>query len=167
MATTVSSGMSRFGAVAGLAVLLAACSQGEVVEPPPTTASAPTTVAEVTTTIAPAAAPTSTVEPRTLPSYEVVERISGTEGDTLVVLLPEGDYDDLDVENLMAHLVDEFGPVAMHVVDVSEAVPLVLDEGTSADDPVLADHYLARLENGNRVVFMGPLSEFGWYLIGS
>jgi len=151
-------------AALGLAVAVSACSQEEVVAPP-------STLADVSATTDPAStqpaisSPSTTVAVREMPSFRVVEQIPSDEGEVIVILLDAGDHDDVDIENLMSHVVDEYGPAVAYVVDDEAAVALVLAGETSG--AVLAEHYLARLEDGNRVVYMGPLAEFGWYLVGS
>ncbi len=151
--------------LAGVLLVATGCSSDEAAEV--VTTSAPSTTVAPTTTVEQQEIPPTTVPARQLPSYEVVESVTTDEGSVLVVLLPEGSYDDIDIENLMLHMVDEFSPVGIHVVDDLEAAELVLDEEADPADPVLTEHYLARLEDGNRVVFVGPLAEFGWFLVGS
>ena len=159
--------MPRGAAVLVLGLVASACSAGELAEPPGTIEEPVTTLA-ATTTVAPAAVATTVALPtKTIPSYQVVEKVAASDGDVLIVLLPDGTYDDLDIENLMAHLVDEFAPFGIHVVNAEAAIELVLAEDMELADPVLAEHYLARLEDGNKVVYTGPLAEFGWFFVGS
>lgn len=159
--------MPRVAATLVLGLIASACTADELAKPPATTAAVVTTAAPTTTLAPTASATTISLPTKTIPSYQVVERVAGTEGDVLIVLLEEGTYDDLDIENLMLHLVDEFAPFGIHVVNNEAAVELVLAEDMELDDPVLAEHYLARLENGNKVVFAGPLAGEGWFLVGS
>jgi hypothetical protein len=169
--------MTRIGLAAGLTVLLlaaAACNrQEEIVDV--TTASSPTTQAAIATPTTQSqveaaeetgSAP-ATQDVREIPAYQIVQLVPGDQGDELVVLLDPGDYDDGDIEVLMTELVDEFGPYGAHIVDDPEAVPLVLAGEVDPTNEILAEHYYARLEGGNKVVYMGPLSEFGVFFLGS
>ena len=60
-----------------------------------------------TTTVAPGGHTTSTSlvgEP--VASYEVVARVSDPAGETLFIVIPEGAYTDVDIENFVVGLVD-------------------------------------------------------------
>jgi hypothetical protein len=131
-------------------------------------ASASTTTTTATTTSTSEGDP-STV---TIPRYQIVSREAGEDGDILVVLLDPDSYDgltDIDLQNVVAEVVDEFPPVLeAHVVDSPEAADVVLEaDRTEEDDALLADHYLARLEEGFRIVFSGPFEGRGDMILGS
>jgi hypothetical protein len=67
--------------------------------------------------------------------------------------------------------VQRFAPIAtLHIVDSDDGVALVLvpeADLTAADAAVLEVHYLARLEEGFRLVFEGPFAEVDAVIIGS
>ncbi len=168
--------------------LLAGCSgDDESEETTTSTTAAPvtslaTTQAPTTTTVVPAGgddtSTTTTTEATqgevALPGYSIVERVpgEGDEGDTVVILLDTDADDaitDIDIQGLLSEVVDEFGPVnAAFVVDSLEAAQIVLlDEFTQEQVDELEAHYLARLEDGFRIVFQGPFSEAGDLLISS
>jgi hypothetical protein len=76
---------------------------------------------------------------------------------------------DLDLYDVIADAVDRFPPIyEVHVVDTPAAAEAVLVE--SPDDEqqqVLAAHYLARLEDGYRIVYVGPFAESQDAVLGS
>ena len=139
-----------------------------------------TTIAPITT-LAPST--TTTVEPTTTtlapiqeldaPSYRIVDRqpIEGS-GDEVVVLLDPSSYDsltDLDLYDLIAEVVELFPPVSvLHVVDSAAAANLVVNaEATDAERASLASNYLARLDDGFRVTYLGPFATSGSAVLGS
>ncbi|MDP8959638.1 MAG: hypothetical protein M3N51_10710 [Actinomycetota bacterium] len=159
-----------------LALAASACDRGEesaatttvpVVVTPPTTEP----LAGATTTGVPGAG-AGTAAPTTVPGvpdYTIVSRSAGENGDTVVVLLEPGDYTDRDIENVVGSLIERFAPIReAHIVDSGEAAEAVLTDTPSPEqEAVLAEHYFARLEDGNRLVFLGPYAEQGEIIIGS
>lgn len=142
---------------------------------------ATTTVENVTTTLASTSTTTTEVTTTTLPpltqlsppQYRIVERAprEGT-GDEVVVLLDPSSYDaltDLDLYDLIAEVVELFPPIAtLHVVDDPAAANTVADPETATTDPAAdSEHYLARLENGFRIVYLGPFAASGTAVLGS
>ncbi len=129
------------------------------------TTAAATTVAGgngATTTLAPAFE---------VPEYSIQARISSESGDTVVVAVEPATYTDLDIENLVADVVQRFAPITtVHVVDDPAVVDLVLSEPTALTDEELAnrdEHYFARLEEGFRLVFEGPFGAVPEVILGS
>lgn len=122
--------------------------------------------------------PTTTVNPgdppeATFPEYEIKRRITGdASGDTVIVLLKADSYtelSDLDLRGVVTDVVEEYAPILQaHVVDSEDAVDLVLLEApTSAEQAILDEHYFVRLEEGFRIVFVGPFSDAGEQYLGS
>lgn len=76
---------------------------------------------------------------------------------------------DLDLYDVIADAADRFPPIYIaHVVDSPEAVEAVLLEEPNADQElILASHYLARLEDGFRIVYLGPFVDSGVAVLGS
>lgn len=129
-----------------------------------TTSRAPSTTT-TTTTLAP-------LEEATAPRYEIVSRTTEDGGDVVVVLLDPASYDnlsDLDLYDVTADVVDQFPPVyEVHIVDTSDAALLVLqDELDDEERALLAKHYFVRLEEGFRIVYVGPFSSAGTAVLGS
>lgn len=109
-----------------------------------------------------------------VPQFSIVSREEGEEGDTVVVLLDSESYDtltDIDLQNVVSEVVDDFPPVyEAHVVDREEAAALVVAdpaELTEEDQRLLDLYYLVRLEEGFRIVFVGPFEGEGTVILGS
>lgn len=158
---------------AGVTLVLTACQNGaadtttttesSLIDLPPV----PTTVVEDTTTTLPP------IDELSAPQYQIVKRIPGDGiGDELVVLLDPTSYDtltDIDIQDLIAEVVEFFPPVwTLHVVDDQVAVAVVIDpEATEDEIEAIEDHYLARLDNGVEITYLGPFSESGTGVLGS
>lgn len=158
-----------------LAAVLGACnsssdatttstSEAQVITTLPETTT--TTLPETTTTLA----PVSSLDP---PAYQIVGRapIEG-QGDEVVVLLDPTSYDsltDLDIYDLIGEVVELFPPVSvLHLVDDPAAANVVANpDASEAEREVLTDHYLARLEDGATIVYLGPFSARGTIVLGS
>lgn len=127
---------------------------------PDASAPPPTTIDEVASTVP------------SVPQYEVVSREPGSDGDTLIVLLDAGSYtslSDIDLQNVIADVYDRFAPVfEAHVVDDPEAAVIASRDGPAAVAlSTFADHYLVRLEDGFRIVFLGRFEDAGTTTLGS
>ncbi|MDH3500769.1 MAG: hypothetical protein OEM97_11635 [Acidimicrobiia bacterium] len=120
-----------------------------------------------------AATTSTTSAPIGPPEYEIAKRNEAEAGATVVVLLDPNSYtslSDLDLQGVIRDVYERFPPVlTVHVVDEAEAVDLVLLERALTDDEltVLDAHYLARLEDGIRIVYVGPFDEFPIAILGS
>jgi hypothetical protein len=169
--------MSRWLPVLGALLLsLSAISCTSSSEPPDTTTEAPPiTTLPSTTTSTQQVTTTSlgSVNELTPPRYQIVSR-TATEagGDEVVVLLDPTSYDsltDIDIYDVIAEVVELFPPVAvMHVVDDPSAANVVTDpDASDAARAVLTTHYLARLDEGFRVTYLGPFAASGSSVLGS
>ncbi len=138
-------------------------------------AAAPEAGDDATTATTAAPAPTSTTaEPGApqIPEFTILSRTPGDEGDTVVVLLDPDSYEsltDIDLQNVLSEVVDDFPPVySAHVIDdETVAAYLTSAELTAAEQQLLDVHYLVRLEEGFRIVFVGPFEESGSTVLGS
>ncbi len=166
----------RFNLVIAAALVIASCTTSN--EPAGTTVTtvAPTTTTAVTTTLpAPTTPSTTTSEPHqfSFPEYRIAERIISVEtGDTVVILLDPASYtslSDLDLYDVIADAVDRFPPIfEAHVVDSLDAVSAVLAEEPDEEQQLeLETHYLVRLEDGFRVVYVGPFAGSDDAVLGS
>ena len=158
----------------GLALIAAACSDSSDTTTT-TTALVVTSTTEATEGTAPGGSAqattvpvgTTTTSPEfSLPDFTIVER---TDDNVLVVAVPPGTYTDLDLQNLVNEIVERFAPVnGMHIVDDPEIADLVLAESVStAQQEQLDDNYFLRLEEGFRMVFLGPFAGVEDVIIGS
>ena len=107
------------------------------------------------------------------PEYRIAERIISVEtGDTVVLLLDPASYtslSDLDLYDVIADVVDRFPPIfEAHVVDSQDAASVVLAEEPDEDQQrILAEHYFVRLEDGFRIVYVGPFEGTDEAILGS
>ena len=131
-----------------------------------TTTAPPETTTTVTTTLAPLPEPV-------FPQYSIAQRVEASDGrDIVVVLLDPTSYDvlsDVDLHDILADVVDRFPPIfEAHVVDSRPAADAVLVETPSEEQlQTLSEHYLVRLEEGFRIVYVGPFAELGTAVLGS
>ncbi|MCH7669913.1 MAG: hypothetical protein IIC71_12050 [Acidobacteria bacterium] len=173
--------MTKFRSLAAMLLALAtfaACSSSDevVVE---------TTVGLTLTTLAPtqvrpsgdAATTTTTTTTTTLAvpgeiQFAIVERVAGTGGDIVVVLLDSDSYTsltDIDLVGVTRDIIEAFPPIAQaHIVDSQAAADAVLlEDKTAAQKSELADHYFLALDDGIKVTFLGPFASFGTDILGS
>ena len=165
----------RFIGLAGLIGLtLSACDSGTEVE-------LTTTSSVVTQTTPPdvdstddgsgTEATTTTLAGQTVSSHEVVLRESTDDGEILYILIPPGDYTDVDLENFVGNLVENDEDVSsMEVFDDAAALDaFLLDtaDQTAADLVLISEHHLVTLVERNRIIFRGPYEEVGEIVIGS
>ena len=131
-----------------------------------TIASVSSTVVETTTTTR----PLSTLTP---PEYAIVDRSeTDAPGDTVVVLLDPESYTsltDIDLYDIIAEVVDLFPPISeVHIVDDAGAVNTVANAEAAPEDIVLIEeNYLARLDNGVKITYLGPFAASGTAILGS
>ncbi|HSJ26985.1 MAG TPA: hypothetical protein VLB67_02175 [Acidimicrobiia bacterium] len=162
----------RFIVLTVAAIALAACSPEEA------ELTTTTTLADTTTTAAPATTTTTTTAGSADPAepaiteYEVVVRTSTADGEVLWVLIEPGDYNDIDLENLIRELVDESDTALfeVNVFDDAEALEAgrVAEEARTEEEQALVDeHYLVALVDGAIIRFEGPFAEFGETAVGS
>ena len=126
------------------------------------------------TTAAGAAATTTTLSggAPAIPQFEIVQREPGDEGDIVVVLLDPTSYEtltDIDLQNVIAEVVEDFPPVyEVHVIDDERVAGLVeQDELTPEEQQLLDLYYLAHLDEGFRISFEGPFSDVASTVLGS
>jgi hypothetical protein len=162
--------MRRFGILLmALALLAAACNRGDDAEPTTTTATGiqtTTTAASTTTDDGTDDGTTTTTGAGGVSGYDIIAGDSGS--GEYVVLVEPGTYTEQDLRNIMEDVVDEYAPVAAHLIDSEEVRELVLsDELTDAEQELLDTHYFARVVEGTTLEYLGPYAEFDSVHIGS
>jgi hypothetical protein len=114
---------------------------------------------------------TTTLAGQAVSSHEVVLRESTDDGEILYVVIPSGDYTDVDLENFVGNLVENDENISsMEVFDDADAVAVFLldeSEQTAADLVLIDEHHLVTLVDRNRIIFRGPYEEMGEIVIGS
>lgn len=161
-----------------VAVFAAACNSGESSDTSTSTPGSPLTtlVTSGSTETTEASITTTSEAPKTIltaPEYRIVDRIEGDDpGDTVIVLLNPETYESLstlDLYDLIAEVVELFPPVAeLHVVDDAAAANVVANpDASEAERQAAAGNYLARLENGFQITYLGPFASSGSAVLGS
>lgn len=166
---------SRSYLLAATALVIVSCTSSN--EPAATTTTT-TSTTTTTTTMPPTTATTLTTTTSvpampSFPEYRIAERIISVEtGDTVVLLLDPASYtslSDLDLYEVIADAVDRFPPIfEAHIVDSEDAVSAVLAEEPDENQRrTLSEHYFVRLEDGFRVVYVGPFEGTDDAILGS
>ncbi len=158
-----------------MAVVTVACDGDEAALSTTTSVITGTTEApegdSTTTTEDTAAAPSTTLVGETVTSHEVVARISTDNGDVLHIVIPEGAYTDVDLVNFIGDLKEAdpelWGAEVFDDAGAAEAFAVPEDDRTDDQTQALSDHHFLTLTNGDRVIFQGPFSEFGEFVLAS
>jgi hypothetical protein len=90
-------------------------------------------------------AATTTTDPDVvagLPSYEVVERVEADRGEEIVVVVEPGTYTNVELQNLVFDIVDRFAPLTAVVVDDPAAAELVFAEDRSPEDEAFLEEHM-------------------------
>lgn len=113
----------------------------------------------------------TTLRGETVASFDVVARISSDNGEILYIVIPEGAYTDVDLENFIGDLIESGeGLWGAEVFDSDEAVQAFVipeDQRTEEQQQVLDEHHFVSLIGGDTLKFQGPFSEFGEYVLAS
>jgi len=170
---------ARLGLVLVAVVMVsAACNSGESSNTTSSTSDAPLTtlISSGSTGSVDASTTTTTAAIKTIltaPEYRIVDRIEGDgPGDTVIVLLDPATYESLstlDLYDLIAEVVELFPPVAvLHIVDDAGAANVVANpDASEAERQAAVGNYLARLENGFQITYLGPFASSGSAVLGS
>jgi hypothetical protein len=173
-----SSHLPRYLFLTGLLVLTTAACDGD----DPADLSTTTSVisggtssgdASTTTTVSAGegSAPSTTLVGQTVDSYEIVARESDSAGETIYVVVPPGDYTDVDMENFVLDLVESgtatFGAEVFDDGAAVEAYRKPEAERTPEETESIGLHHFVSLQNGTTLVFRGPFESSGEMVIGS
>lgn len=124
-----------------------------------------------TTTEDTSGATSTTLVGETVTSHEVVTRVSTDNGDVLHIVIPEGAYTDVDLVNFIGDLKEAdpelWGVEVFDDAGAAEAFAVPEDERTDTQTQSLEDHHFLTLTDGDRVIFRGPFSEFGEFVLAS
>lgn len=159
-----------------LALLLAACDSGEAELSTTSslvtgTTETPAEEATTTTGAGDGVVTETTLRGETVTSYEVTARISTDNGEILHIVIPEGAYTDVDLENFVGDLLDQnsdlWGAEVFDSEDGPAAFATPEDQRTAEQQQTLDEHHFVSLIGGDTIKYRGPFSEFGEMLIGS
>ena len=169
-------GLQTTTIVIAATLVAASCSSSSTSDSTTSSAITPlTTSAALTTetTQVPETTTTRALSTLTPPEYHIVDRAETEEpGDTVVVLLDDETYTsltDIDLYDIIAEVVDLFPPIStMHIVDDVVAVNTVANADASDEElALIEDNYLAVLENGFNITYLGPFATSGTAILGS
>jgi hypothetical protein len=104
-------------------------------------------------------------------SYEVVARESTADGEILHIVIPQGAYTDVDLENFVGDLLESgavtWGAEIFDDVVAADAFRKAEAERTEDEVALLEQHHFVSLLNGNTIRYQGPFEESGEIAIGS
>jgi hypothetical protein len=162
---------------AAVAILVIACDGGD-----PELSTDSTLVTGPTGTEAPAdstttvpddddSSPGTTLVGQAVSGYEVVARIPNDNGEELHIVIPNGAYTDVDLENFVIDLIETnaelYGAEIFDNADAAVAFAIDEAERTEEETALLERHHFVSLEGRDRIEFRGPFSEFPGGAIGS
>lgn len=158
----------------GVVLVLGACDSDEAQI---TTTTLDASLLTTTTTVPDESSETTQAPGTTQPpadqieSWEVINRTSDEEGETLYILVPPGNYSDVSIENFLGTLLEEEAVVAgVEVFDDRAALDAALiDESERTDEQtaLIDEHHLVSLREGRQVDFQGPMSDYSDFVLGS
>ncbi len=133
-------------------------------------------VSQSTTTTPPGPTTTSTTTVGVLvgsavDSYEVIARKSSGAGEVLYIVIPQGAYTDVDLENFVGDLIEN-GAATWGVEvfdDVLAAEAYQKDEAARTDEEktLIEQHHFVSLIDGDTIRYQGPFEASGEFVIGS
>ena len=114
---------------------------------------------------------TETLVGEAVSEYTVVERIPNEEGEELRIVIPNGAYTDVDLENFILELLDEdptmYGAEVFDDEAAAEAFSVAPADRSDEQEELLDRHHFVSLIGRERIEFRGPFSEFPGGAIGS
>lgn len=116
-------------------------------------------------------APPTTLVGEPVAEHEVVNEIETDDGVERHVVIPDGAYTDIDIENFVIDLLEQYPDLYGAEVfdDAAAAEAFLVPEGERTEDQtaLLEDHHFVSLTGRSRIDFRGPFSEFPGGAIGS
>lgn len=159
-----------------LVAALAACDSGDAELSSDSTiitggTNAPATTTSTTIAGTESDSSTQTLVGQAVSEYTVVERIPNDDGEELYIVIPNGAYTDVDLENFILELLDEdptmYGAQIFNDEDAVAAFMVDRAERTDEQNDLLDDHFLMTLVGRDRIEFNGPFADFSGGAIGS
>jgi hypothetical protein len=103
--------------------------------------------------------------------FEVVHEIPSDDGVIQHIVIPNGAYTDVDLENFVIDLIeaneDLYGAQIFDDAAAAEAFLVPEDERTEDQDALLERHHFVTLSQRARIAFHGPFADFPGGAIGS
>ncbi|MGD2103200.1 MAG: hypothetical protein PVG83_13285 [Acidimicrobiia bacterium] len=114
---------------------------------------------------------TETMVGQTVSEYTVWETIPNENGEELRIVIPNGAYTDIDLENFIIELIEEdptvYGAEVFDDEAAAEAFAVDPAERTDEERDLLDRHHFVTLVGRERIDFNGPFAEFPGGVIGS
>lgn len=115
--------------------------------------------------------PPTTLVGETVSDFEIVNEIPNDDGVERHIVIPDGAYTDVDLENFVIDLIEQFpdlfGAEIFDDATAAEAFLVPEDERTDEESALLERHHFVTLTGRARIDFRGPFSEFPGGAIGS
>lgn len=115
--------------------------------------------------------PSTTLVGEAVSGFEVVHRIPNDNGEERHIVIPNGAYTDVDLENFVIDLIDADPDLhgAEIFDDENAAAAFLLDAGDRTDEQkaLLERHHFVSLNGRDSIEFRGPFAEFAGGAIGS
>ena len=165
-------------AVVGAAVLvLGACDSGETeLSTDSTLITGGTNAPAATTTTLPdegaqGSSPSTTVAGERVSGYDVIQRTPNDNGEALIIVIPDGAYTDVDLENFIIELIESdpvvYGAEVFRDEAAAEAFLIDPASRTEEQDALIERHHFVTLVGRDRIEYKGPFAEFAGGAIGS
>lgn len=115
--------------------------------------------------------PSTTLAGQAVAEYEVVHEIPNENGVSQHIVIPDGAYTDVDLENFVIDLIeanpDLYGAEIFNDAAAAEAFLTPEAERTEEEIELLENHHFVTLTGRARIDFRGPFAEFPGGAIGS
>ena len=160
-----------------LALILVACDSGDAELTPGSTlvtgggsgSGATSTTTPPSDTTSPA--PSTTLVGQSVEGFEVVNEIPNDDGVEQHIVIPNGAYTDVDLENFVIDLLEGnpelYGAEIFDDADAAAAFLTPSGERTEDEEALLERHHFVTLVGRDSIEFNGPFAEFPGGAIGS
>ena len=113
----------------------------------------------------------STLVGQSVAEFDVVARFPNDRGEQQFIVIPDGAYTDVDLENFVIDLIeaneDLFGAEIFDDPDAAAAFALEPADRSEEQTALIEEHHLVTLVGRERIEFRGPFSDFPGGAIGS
>lgn len=115
--------------------------------------------------------PSTTLTGQSVESFEVVANIPNDQGVAQHIVIPNGAYTDVDLENFIIELIDSnpdlYGAEIFDDADAAAAFAVDPAQRTEDQTALIERHHFLSLIGRDRIEFRGPFAEFPGGAIGS
>lgn len=115
--------------------------------------------------------PSTTLAGQSVDSYEVIATIPNDRGVSQHIVIPNGAYTDVDLENFVIDLIesnsDLYGAEIFDDAEAAAAFAVEPDQRSEDQIALIERHHFVSLVGRERIEFRGPFAEFPGGAIGS